>query len=55
MALRLTIKRLADNVMQPTSYNRIANLVKDTGVRTSVASVIDYVRYTKEACMLFYK
>lgn len=53
MALRLTIKRLADNVMQPTSYNRIANLVKDTGVRTSVASVIDYVRYTKEACMLF--
>ena len=53
MALRLTIKRLADNVMQPTSYNRIANLVKGTGVSTSVASVIDYVRYAKEACMLF--
>jgi predicted AAA+ superfamily ATPase len=53
MALRLTIKRLADNVMQPTSYNRIANLVKGTGVSTSVASVIDYVRYAKEACILF--
>lgn len=53
MALRLTIKRLADNVMQPTSYNRVANLVKGTGVSTSVASVIDYVRYAKEACMLF--
>ena len=53
MALRLTIKRLADNVMQPTSYNRIANLVKGTGVSTSVASVIDYVRYAKEACMMF--
>ena len=53
MALRLTIKRLADNVMQPASYNRIANLVKGTGVSTSVASVIDYVRYAKEACMLF--
>ena len=52
MALRLTIKRLADNVMQPTSYNRIANLVKGTGVSTSVASVIDYVRYAKEACIL---
>ena len=53
MALRLTIKRLADNVMQPTSYNRVANLVKGTGISTSVASVIDYVRYAKEACMLF--
>ena len=53
MALRLTMKRLADNVMQPTSYNRISNLVKGTGVSTSVASVIDYVRYAKEACMLF--
>ena len=53
MALRLTIKRLADNVMQPASYNRIANLVKGAGVSTSVASVIDYVRYAKEACMLF--
>jgi len=53
MALRLTIKRLADNVMQPTSYNRMANLVKGTGVSTSVASVIDYVRYAKEACILF--
>ena len=53
MALRLTIKRLADNVMQPTSYNRVTNLVKGTGISTSVASVIDYVRYAKEACMLF--
>ena len=53
MALRLTMKRLADNVMQPTSYNRVCNLVKGTGVSTSVASVIDYVRYAKEACILF--
>ena len=53
MSLRLTIKRLADNVMQPTSYNRIANLVKGTGVSTAVASVIDYIRYAKEACILF--
>ena len=51
-ALRLTMKRLADNLMQPTSYNRISNLVKRTGVSTSVASVIDYVRFAKEACIL---
>lgn len=51
-ALRLTMKRLADNLMQPTSYNRISNLVKGTGVSTSVASVIDYVRFAKEAFIL---
>ena len=53
MALRLTFKRLADNVMQPTSYNRLASLVKGTGLSSSVASIIDYVRYGREACVLF--
>ena len=33
--------------------NRIANLVKGTGVNTSVASVIDYIRYAQEACLVF--
>lgn len=53
MALRLVMKRLADNVMQPTSYNRLANLVKGTGVNTTTSSVIDYIGYAKDACMLF--
>ena len=53
MALRLVMKRLADNVMQPTSYNRLANLVKGTGVNTTTSSVIDYISYAKDACMLF--
>lgn len=53
MALRLAMKRLADNVMQPTSYNRLVNLVKSTGVGTSVSSVIDYMRYATDACVIF--
>ena len=53
MALRMTIKRLAENIMQPTSYNRISNLVKGTGINTSVASIIDYVSYARDACILF--
>ena len=53
MAIRLVMKRLADNVMQPTSYNRLANLVKGTGVNTTTSSVIDYISYAKDACMLF--
>ncbi len=36
-ALRLAIKRLADNIMQPTAYNRLANMVKSAGVSTNTA------------------
>ena len=53
MALRLTIKRLAENVMHPISYNRVANLIRSTGTNIAVSSVSDYVRYAQEACMLF--
>ena len=52
-ALRLAVKRLAENVKQPIAYNRLANLVKSTGVSTNTASIIDYVRYVKEACLMF--
>jgi len=53
MALRLTMKRFAENVMQPISYNRVANLIRSTGTSIAVSSVSDYVRYAQEACMLF--
>lgn len=52
-ALRLAVKRLAENVKQPTAYNRLANMVKSTGVSTNTASIIDYIRYVKESCLMF--
>lgn len=52
-ALRMTVKRLAENVKQPTSYNRIANLIKATGNSVTVTSISDYVRYMQDACFLF--
>lgn len=52
-ALRLAVKRLAENVKQPTAYNRLANMVKSTGVTTNTASVIDYIRFVKESCLMF--
>lgn len=52
-ALRLAVKRLAENVMQPTAYNRLANMVKSAGASTTTASIIEYIRYAKEACLLF--
>lgn len=52
-ALRLAVKRLAENVKQPTAYNRLANMVKSTGVSTNTASIIEYIRFVKESCLLF--
>ena len=52
-ALRLAVKRLAESVGQPVAYNRLANLVKATGISTNTASIIDYIRYVKEACLMF--
>lgn len=53
LAMRLAIKRLAENIKTPTSYNRIANMVKATGVSTSAASVMDYVKMCRDACLIF--
>lgn len=53
LALRMVMKRMAESVKQPTSFTRIANLVKSTGTSTSTASVIDYVKFAKDACILF--
>lgn len=52
-SLRLALMRLAENIKTPTSFNRIASLVKATGQSVSVASVIDYIRFCEEACLIF--
>lgn len=53
MALRFSLKRLAENIKNPTSYNRLANMVKATGVSTNAASVMNYIQYCKDACIIF--
>lgn len=53
MAMRFVMKRIAENIKQPTSYNRITNVIKSTGVSTNTASVIEYIGYVRDACMVF--
>ncbi len=52
-ALRLCVRRLAECVMQPCSLNRLCNLVKSTGTSCSTSTVMEYVRYLQESCILF--
>ena len=51
-ALRLCVRRLAESVMQPCSLNRLCNLVKSTGTTCSTSTIMEYVRYLQESCLL---
>ncbi len=53
MALRLAVRRLAENIKTPTSYNRLTNIVKASEVSTNVASIQEYVKLCMDACLLF--
>ena len=50
--LRLLAKKLAESVKQPSSYNRLANVVTSAGKKTSTDTVIDYVSYMSESWLL---
>ena len=51
-SLRMCIRRLAESVMQPCSLNRLSNLVKSTSMPCSPSTVMEYVRYLQESCLL---
>ena len=47
-ALRVMIRKMAESVKQPLSYNRIACIVSNTGKKLSTDAAIDYVEYMTE-------
>lgn len=51
-ALRMLIRKLAENVQQPVSFNRLANVVSASGKNVSTDTVIDYLRYLKETWLV---
>jgi len=51
-ALRVLIRKLAENVKQPVSFNRLANVVSASGKNVSTDTVIDYLRYLKETWLV---
>lgn len=52
-ALRVLIRKLAESVKQPTSFNRLANIVSSSGKKISTDTVIDYLGYLKESWLIF--
>lgn len=52
-ALGLLVKRLAEGVKQPVSHTRLANLISTAGIKISKATIIDFIRYLNESCLIF--
>ncbi|MDR1653974.1 MAG: ATP-binding protein [Prevotellaceae bacterium] len=52
-ALNFLIKKMAESLKQPTSYTRLANIVSSFGAKVSAATIIEYINYIKDACLIF--
>ncbi len=52
-AVRLILKKIAESVMNPISYSRLANIVSSTGTGIGKQTVINYVGYMMDAYLLF--
>lgn len=51
-ALNILIKKLAESVKQPISYNRIRNVIASTGCQITLPTVIDYVSHAEDSWLL---
>lgn len=52
-AVRLILKKIAESVMKPVSFSRLANIVNSAGAGIGKQTVINYVGYMMDAYLLF--
>ena len=52
-AIRLILKKIAESIMKPISFSRLANILNSAGARIGKQTVINYVGYMMEAYLLF--
>jgi len=52
-AIRVLAKKLAESVMQPSSLSRIKNIVDVTGTSISRNTLVDYLQFLTDACLVF--
>ena len=50
--LQLMIKKMAESVMQPVSYNRISKILSSVSGKISVPTVSNYISYSEDAWLL---
>ena len=52
-AVRMILKKIAEAVMNPLSFSRLANILNSAGTGIGKQTVINYVGYMKDAYLLF--
>ena len=52
-AVRLILKKIAESITKPLSFNRLGNILKSAGAAIGKQTVINYVGYMMESYMLF--
>ena len=52
-AIRILAKKLAECIMQPTSLNRLKNIIETAGTPVSRTTMVDYLNYFSDAYMIF--
>ena len=50
--IRILVRKMAESVCRPISYNRVNNLLSSVGGKLSLATTIKYVEYCEEAWLL---
>ncbi len=51
--LKALVRKLAESIKQPQSYNRLANIVSTVAGKVKQETIVDYLEYIKETCMIF--
>jgi len=52
-AIRILVKKLAENMMQPTSLVRLKNIIESTGASISRNTLIEYIQHLTDAFLIF--
>lgn len=53
LALKTLIRKIAESVKQPLSFNRMASIASSVSGKVKQETVADYVEFAQESCMLF--
>ena len=51
--MKVLIRKLAESVKQPSSFNRLSNIVSSTGVKVTTDTVIDYLEFLQATWLIF--
>jgi predicted AAA+ superfamily ATPase len=50
--MRVMVKKLSESIKQPISFNRLANIVTQTGKKLSTDAAIDYLSYMQDVWLI---